>query len=161
MQRILVALGLVMLAPGALAELPPAAPAGLEATYDDVAQSVSLTWLADAAADAYNVYRNGELLATVETASFVDGALPEVQGMVYAVTAVRHVAESPPATIGVVALTVQEPKWLAVKTLNPQIPVIIFGNNPCPPIGLGLAPPAWQIAWDCLPTPPTPPLLEG
>lgn len=115
----LVAAIAVNLAPPGAADPVPMPPQALD--WQDDNGTVTLTWQPPFGSDAptsYNIYRNGDLLRSVQTTSFVD----TYTGIgFYAVTAKYAHIESPPviAIIGilpcspVVVATYNHPPWVA------------------------------------------------
>ena len=114
---------------------PPTTPENLTATLDQNKVWVKLTW--DAASDAdsgvsgYNVYRNGELLATVgNTTTYTDKATADETEYVYSVSAVNgggtegEKSKEASVTTGILAPVVEN-----VALLNPTTAVVSFNKS--------------------------------
>ncbi len=84
--------------------IAPSAPTGLGATPGD--GQVALAWTAPSGADAYAVYRDGTLLASVGTASYTDLTAGNGDSHSYYVTAFRQNSVASPASATVSATAV-------------------------------------------------------
>jgi chitodextrinase len=86
--------------------LPPAAPAGLRATYGQ--NQINLSWTAatdpDGAVAAYDVYRDGLLVATTASATFSDYGVSTAVAHAYTVAAADTAGNVGPASDPLVAL---------------------------------------------------------
>lgn len=89
---LLISLVLAAMAIPVAADPIPLPPSGLDGKVHDGV--VNLYW--NGTGDAYNVYRNGVLLATTVELRYTD-AVGETEGVAYVVTALRNGTESPPS----------------------------------------------------------------
>lgn len=81
----------------AIVKMPPV-PADLEYSVAD--STVTLTWTGSEFAAGYNVYRNGELVATVTDTAYSEEIQPSI-GYTYEVTAFNDFGETEPALVEV------------------------------------------------------------
>ena len=79
----------------------PSAPQGLFAPAGD--NSVALAWLASDRATGYNIYRDGNLIATTSATTYTDTSARNGISYSYAITAIRGTVES--SQSGAVAVT--------------------------------------------------------
>lgn len=100
----------------------PSAPTGLTATAGN--QQVNLAWTAVPGATSYRISRNGVVLATSATASYLDSTVTNGVTYSYTVAAINALgssAESSSASVTPAALVLSAPTGLAASAGNAQI----------------------------------------
>lgn len=144
-----VALAALALLPTASADPLPSTPEWIQAQYDDGAQTLSITW-ATVEGAAYNLYRDGSLVAKLTSPSYTDVAA-QLGAVEYQVTAVTDAGESLPATVTWVASTAGNAALLLAPPSVVHL-VLFAGGDPCEPITLGSSSPPWVVGidWRCL-----------
>jgi hypothetical protein len=153
---LILATSLVALPASASTAVAGAPPSNLALAYNSFG-GLRLTWAAptDAAPEAYNVYRDGLLVATVTIPSFDD--IASATG-VYAVTAVSGGTQGAPATLWFFAPSLAEQQVARAEKLFATSP----GSFPgawvaypwdCGLIGIQLSPFGYAVNMSCLPLP--------
>jgi chitin-binding protein len=112
----------------------PVAPASVNAAV--AASSVKVTWaVATGSVSAYNVYRNGVFVDTVQTTEFVDTSISAGTTYTYEVSTLNAIRIESPRSV---AATVTTP--VAADSVNPSRPTALQGS--------AVSTVAIQIVWD-------------
>ncbi len=129
--------------------VPPPSPAWIDATYDETGQAVWLTWAEVESASSYRVYRNADLIATIQAPGYLDQDVA-LEAASYRVTAMANEVESPPATATVAQAAVGNVGLMLAPSSSPYVAGYLVGMKWCVPVGIGGEFPFFSINSGCL-----------
>jgi hypothetical protein len=133
------------------------APTNLHAAYDPAAATVRLAWDAPASAVAFDVYRDGQLVAAAVPGPAYADAVPGAGTYAYVVTALdADGAQSAPSNAALASAAPVPWSAVGLPGVRSGYDATALDRAMCSAVVLGGIPPWPAINWDCLP--PLPPV---